>query len=147
MTDLTQAEADALLAMHKRPLDNRPYQLPDLGGRLLVPLESLDAREAFTLDISRGRINLAKGTYQHRARQTVILARLDFGGAPHRNPDEAEIGVPYLHLYREGFADKWAFPVPPDRFRTLGDRWDLLTDFMRFCAVVEPPEFDRSLFA
>ena len=46
MTDLTQAEADALLAMHKRRLENRPYQLPDLGGRLFVPLESLDAREA-----------------------------------------------------------------------------------------------------
>jgi hypothetical protein len=36
----------------------------------------------------------------------VVLVRLDLGGAPHRNPFDEEIGVPHLHLYREGFGDK-----------------------------------------
>ena len=31
--------------------------------------------------------------------------------------------MPHLHLYREGFSNKWAFPVPLDRFQNLGDPW------------------------
>ncbi len=73
----------------------------------------------------------------------VVLVRLDFGGAPHSNPDGVEMGSPHLHLYREGYGDKWAVPVPGDRF---ADRWRLLDDFMRYCNVVEPPVIRRGLF-
>ena len=146
MIVLSQAEADALLAMEKQRTEAAPYTLPATGGRLCVPLASLDRREAFTLDIHRSSINISKGTYQNRARTTVILARLDFGGAPHRNPDEREIGVPHLHLYREGYDDRWAFPVPAKHFPETMDRWRMLSDFLRFCHVVTPPEFTRSLF-
>ena len=145
MTDLPQAEADTLLAMQKRRKEATAYRLPGHRGKLAVPLEALTGREAFILDISRGGISLEKRTYQHRARQTVILARLHFG-TPHRNPDDQEVGVPHLHLYREGFHDKWAFSVPADQFLNIDDLWQTLLDFMRFCNVVEPPEFDRELF-
>ncbi|KJU85379.1 prophage protein [Candidatus Magnetobacterium bavaricum] len=40
----------------------------------------------------------------------IILLRLCFGGHPHRNPDDTEISSPHLHRYREGYADKWAYP-------------------------------------
>jgi hypothetical protein len=76
----------------------------------------------------------------------VILAHLDFG-TPHRNPDDEEAGVPHLNLYREGFHDKWAFPVPVEQFSNVGDLWQTLSDFMRFCNIVEPPDFDRELFS
>ena len=109
--NLTQAEADSLLALPKRRADEKEWNYPYFGGRITVPLISTDRREPFRLDIQRGRIDFAKGSYQNRARQLVILARLDFGGRPHRNPDDTRIGSPHLHLYREGYADKWAFPV------------------------------------
>lgn len=48
-------------------------------------------RENFLLDIRRGKIDLLKATNQNRARQTIVLVRLDLGGAPHRNPDGEEI--------------------------------------------------------
>lgn len=105
-----------------------------------------DRREQFLLDLRRGRIDLAKGTYQNRARQVVVLARLDFGGAPHQNPDGGEIASPHLHLYREGYGDKWALPAPGDRFVNLSDPWQMLEDFMRFCNIVEPPIIRRGLF-
>ena len=145
--NLTQAEADALIGMEKRRSDDMERDYPDFGGVITLPLVSTDRREAFLLDLSRSRINLAKGTYQNRGRQVVILVRLDFGGAPHRNPDGEEIGSPHLHLYREGFGDKWAFPVPSDRFPDLDDRWRTLEDFMRFCNVKEPPIVRRGLFS
>lgn len=75
----------------------------------------------------------------------VVLARLDFG-APHRNPDDTEVGVPHLHLYREGFHDKWAHPVPDGMLSNPVDAWQCLLDFMRFCNVAEAPRITRGLF-
>lgn len=148
MTDvnLTQAEADALLAMEKHRSNPTQWNYPDLGGRVTIPLVSVDGREQFFLDLRRARIDLGKGTYQNRGRHAAILARLDFGGPPHRNPDGGEIGTPHLHLYREGFNDKWAFPVPHDKFANLGDPWLTLADFMRFCNITQPPFIQQVLF-
>lgn len=148
MTDssLTQAEADALITMEKHCFDEKQWDYPVLGGRVSIPLFSMDRREQFILDLSRGKINLSKGTYQSRARQIIILVRLDFGSAPHRNPDGEEIGSPHLHVYREGYGDKWAIPVPRERFSDLDDLWQNLEDFMRYCNIVKPPYIRRGLF-
>ena len=143
---LTQAEADALLAMEKQRVDDERVRLPDLGGSLVVPLVSRDGVEAFHLDIARSRINLAKTKYQNRARKTVVLARIDIGGAPHRNPDDSELPCPHIHLYREGYGDRWAFPIDPRIFTNPIDAWQTLAEFLRFCNVTRPPEFDRGLF-
>ena len=142
---LTQAEADALIAMEKHNADEQEYDYPGLGGAIRIALISPDKRENFFLDISRGRIDLKKGTYQNRARQIIILARLDFGGPPHRNPDDVEIPCPHLHIYHEGFGDKWAMPVPMDKFKNTGDPWVALDDFMRFCNITRQPNIRRGL--
>jgi hypothetical protein len=144
---LTQTEADGLIAMQKRRTDDRVWHYPGTGGAVTVTLESIDGREDFLLDVYRARIDLVKGTYQNRARRVVVLVRLDFGGRPHRNPDGEEIASPHLHLYREGFGDKWAFPLPADRFPKVQDAWLTFHDFMRFCNIVEQPTFSRGLFA
>ncbi len=146
MTDLTQTEADALLAMAKRRTETKTYRMPPHRGKIVVPLEDLTGREAFLLDISRGGISLERRTYQTRARQTVILARLDYG-SPHRNPDGEEIGVPHLHTYREGYADKWAVLVPAEQFPNIADPWQTLLDFLKFCNVVERPDIQRELLS
>lgn len=143
--DLTQPEADALLAMDKRRLDDTPRDYP-YQGKITVPLQSADQREQFLLDIHRGRIDLLKGTYQTRARHVVVLARLDFGGAPHRNPDGEEIPSPHLHVYREGYGHKWAYRLSAEQFPDPTDRWATLDAFMRFCAISQPPVFKKGLF-
>ncbi|MDD4891232.1 MAG: hypothetical protein PHU85_15030 [Phycisphaerae bacterium] len=144
--NLTQAEADALIGMTKTKVNDDVYDYPGSGGSIVVPLASKDKREQFVLDIRRARIDLLKGTYQNRARQVVVLVRLDFGGQPHRNPDDEEIASPHLHLYREGCGDKWAMEVPTDRFGHLDDLWQTLLDFMAFCSIIEPPTINRGLF-
>ncbi|MHB8881720.1 MAG: DUF6978 family protein [Thermodesulfovibrionales bacterium] len=144
--NLMQAEADALIAMEKHRLNDTRWDYPGLGGTVIIPLVSMNRRENFLLDVSRSRIDLLKGTYQNRARQTVILVRLDFGGQPHRNPDDTEIPSPHLHIYREGFGDKWAMTVPADSFANIAERWQALEDFMRFCNVTETPIIERGLF-
>ena len=74
--NLTQADADVLLAMEKHKVDDSAYEYPSFGGGIRIPLQSPDKRESFFLDITRGQIELLKGTYQNRARSVAILARL-----------------------------------------------------------------------
>lgn len=149
MTDinLMQAEADALIAMEKHRANEDRNGFPMAGQSLVIPLHSVDNREQFLLDLSRSHIDLAKVKMQKRGRQVIVLVRLDLGGAPHRNPDGAEIPTPHLHVYREGYGHKWAMPVPLDRFNRLGDLSATLDDFMTFCNVKRPPHIERRLFA
>lgn len=89
--DVAQAEADALIAMEKHRVDDRVWLFSAPGERLAIPLTSSDKREQFMLDVTRGQIKLTKATYQSRARQAIILMRLDIDGSPHRNPDGVEV--------------------------------------------------------
>jgi hypothetical protein len=118
---------------------------PSLGGVLQIPMFSSDRQTEFTLDIWRGGIALGKNTYQTRTRTTVVLARLDIGGGPHRNPDGAEIACPHIHMYREGCGDKWAYPLP-DSFGGASDYWKLLSKFMDYCNVATRPKIAQGLF-
>ena len=142
---LSQTDADTLLGLEKVRVDDKPVTFPDFGGRIEMPLTSRDRREVFSLDINRKRISLKTG-YQTRARQVIVLARLDFA-APHRNPDGTEVGVPHLHLYREGYGDRWATPLPEGMLTNPGDAWQVLHDFMTYCRVVEAPNLVRGLFS
>ena len=97
------------------------------------------------VDLYLGGIALGKQSLQNRARRVVILARLCLSGAPHRNPDGGEFPAPHLHVYREGYADKWAFHAPDYEFGNTSDSWQTLQDFMMYCHVVEPPDIRREL--
>ena len=144
--DLTQAEADGLVSMEKHSTNEDRLNFPGPGARLAVQLQSVDKRELFTVDISRSTIKLTKGTLQNRARQVVVLRRLDIEGAPHRNPDGEEIPCPHLHIYREGYADKWAVPAPVELLPTDGTLYSALASFMSHCNVTQPPIVEKGLF-
>ena len=145
--NLTQEEADKLMAMEKRAVDEKEWLFPAPGDRFAVPLTSLDRRENFVLDVTRFQIKLSKATYQNRARVAIILYRLDIDGAPHRNPDGEEIPCPHLHVYREGFGDKWAIEAPPEIFPDTSDLVITLEAFMQHCNITEPPIILRGLFS
>ena len=144
--NLTQAEADALIAMEKHRVTEERTDFPMGGESKVLQLQSADKRERFLLDLNRGRINLQKVTMQTRGRQVIVLVRLDLAGAPHRNPDGEDIPAPHLHIYREGYGDKWAIPVPADQFRTTDDVWMAFEDFLEYCNITQPPYVDRGLF-
>lgn len=76
----------------------------------------------------------------------VVLARLDLFGQAHRNPDSTEVSCPHLHVYKEGFGDKWAMAVPTHQFPSIGDPWEALQDFMRYCNIVKAPNIRKGLF-
>lgn len=105
---LSQPDADALLAMPKRYEGPGLVELPP-GSDLRSEMVGIPhPEERFVLDLWRGRRNAAKIKFQTRGRHVFILARLDVNGAPHTNPDGEVIEGSHLHIYREGYGDKWA---------------------------------------
>jgi hypothetical protein len=150
---LTQSESDDLVNLPKMKKSDDSYGFPRPGESLTIPIISHNGQENFLIDISRGRIRLTKCSYQERYQTIIILVRLDLDGPPHTNPDVVNvplsylthyngqtINCPHLHLYVEGFVDKWAIPAPNDEFSDITNRYDTLQDFFRYCNVVEPPK-------
>ena len=95
-----------------------------------------------------------------RYRGIIILVRLDIDGHPHTNPEVNDVPLlylvpyngqtiqcPHLHLYVEGYMDKWAIPAPANEFLNTKDLYQTLEDFFRYCNIIEPPIIQRGLFA
>ena len=145
--EITQAEADSLIAMEKRFVDDDDWVFPAAGERIGLALASLDKRENFMLDVTRAQIKLTRATYQNRARQAIILMRLDLDGSPHRNPDGTEIPCPHLHVYREGFGDKWASAAPADHYTNTLDLFSTCEAFLQHCNITGPSKMQKGLFS
>ena len=150
---LSQSEADALINISKIKNSDVSYDFPLPGDFLKISLISQDEQENFLIDISRGRILLTQCTYQERYQTIIILIRLDVDGPPHTNPEVVNVPLPYLtpyngqtidcphlHLYVEGFMDKWAIPAPNDEFPDTTNLYKTLQDFFQYCNVVETPK-------
>ena len=84
---------------------------------------------AFSLDVTQKRIVLKLKCQLRCTTKPVVLARLDFA-SPHRNPDGTAVGVPHLHVYREGYGDKFAYEVPPGMLKNPDDSLQVLLDFL-----------------
>lgn len=143
--ELTQKEADFLMKIEKKFLHNDPIELGSTPLNFRHPLVSVDGRERFSLDIWRGSINLNKYRLQERARSVFVLVRVDIGGAPHTNPDGVMVPAPHIHLYREGYGDKWAYPISDYPFQNPGDIVDTFFDFAHFCNIKNLPDIQRRM--
>ncbi len=115
-------------------------------------LQSNDHHNSFILDVRRGRIEL-KYTIQMRASTAIPLIRFDVGG-PHKNPNvkyhvepddpfyvihDKCIGMdfcdkPHIHIYREGFEDRWAYPID-GLFDNKEDIELTFKDFLVYCNI------------
>lgn len=117
---------------------------PSAGGNLNIELRSVDGRERFLFDVTAGRISLEKASYQTRWRRATVLVRLCVNGSTHRNPDGQRLGRTHLHVYREGYHDKFAIPVP-NSFTDLNDRSRVLQDFCAYCNISTQPIYTQRL--
>lgn len=142
---LSQTEADFLIQAAKRLQDSISLIFPAPGEKMSLVAKTLDEREQFLMDVNRGRLRLRKCTYQERYQAVELLVRVDLDGPPHRNPDGTIVPCPHIHVYREGYADKWAEPLPLDRFSDPGDLAQTFRDFLQFCNVQEVPEIQASI--
>lgn len=141
---LTQIDAEALIASIKRFASQKPIRVPP-GADQSHELVSDDGREKFLLDVWRSTFRLSKVKYQTRGRKVVVLVRLDIDGAPHTNPDGTQLPGTHLHLYQEGYDAKWAYPLDSADFRSLASIAQTLTDFCKYCNIVDIPQIQEGL--
>jgi hypothetical protein len=143
MDMITQIEADALIAMRKNFVDSVTVSLP-AGSDQSHELIGEDKREKFLLDLWRGTIRLSKLKFQNRGKKVIVLVRLDIKGSPHTNPDGTKIEGTHFHVYREGFDDKWAYPIDSSAFANPNSIQQSFEDFCRYCNI-ETPSFQDIL--
>jgi len=139
---LTQVEADGILVMAKTFRSSRTISL-HVGARSahdLDPVDRLDLPQNLLLDVHRASIRLTKLKLQHRGAGIIVLARLDIDGPGHTNPDGVDISGTHLHLFREGFEDKWAEEIDKTEWTDLTDMVTTVQDFCgRFHISNVPP--------
>ena len=113
MSGIAQHIADKFLAAYKIKATETNFHLTStIKKPISIPLIAPTiAGETFSLDVSQKRIVLKLKCQLRCTTGAVVLARLDFA-SPHRNPDGTEVGVPHLHVYREGYGDRFAYEVP-----------------------------------
>jgi len=141
---LTQTEADALIQMPKRFISSVSVKLPP-GADHTYDLVGTNPSEKFLLDLRRSRIRLTKLRYQSRARVIIVLVRLCLNGPQHPNPDGERVGGTHFHIYREEYADKWAYALDPAQFSNPSDMWRTLIDFCGYCQISPLPAIEPEL--
>ncbi len=71
--NITQDEADKLMAMQKKTIDQTEWMFPGPADRIVVPLTSLEKRENFLLDVTRYHIKLTKATFQNAPTSSLLF--------------------------------------------------------------------------
>lgn len=141
---LTQREADHLIRMRKAFVSTYNISIPS-GTDQTHELIGDDKREQFLLDIWRGSLRLSKLKYQNRGRNVIVLLRLDIDGSPHTNPDGTKIDGSHLHVFREGYEDKWAYPINPEIFQNTANLQQTFENFCLYCNIDNMPPFQGDL--
>lgn len=132
MNRLSQSDANRLIEMEKHITDQIDF--PAIYEQKKYEAFSLDDTERFYVRINRtGRFVLSRGTYQTSHYTNQALLRLDLAiDKPHCNPDGNKIEGPHIHIYKEGYDMKWAYPIA-DYIPEIVDYEDLIGNFMSFC--------------
>ena len=136
---LDQPTIDRLLALEKQLESAAVIDFPVQNTKKQLDVRSVDGFEGFLIDVNRsGQIKIPKCTYQERYNVIEILLRLDIDGSTHENPDGVEVPCPHLHINREGFGTKWAFPIPVE-FTNPADLVQTLKEFLQYCRIQDIP--------
>ena len=143
---ITQAEFDFLMKEDKLFDDlSSPIQLGPAPIQWTRQINAVATKEVFLLDFFRGSFEVSKYTVNKRYRQTVILLRYDNGGR-HTNPDGVLFEGAHVHLYREGYNDKFAFPVSEIGVDKSDSMDAVFSKIMHFCNVKKFPIIEVSMF-
>lgn len=136
---LAKAEADHFIQMAKHFVRPPAFITIPAGCDNTYEVAGPNDRDQFLLDVWRGRLRLTKLKFQNRVQTAIVLVRLDVDGAPHTNPDGGRLPGTHVHLFQEGYDDKWAYPIDPAIFSRLSDPAQTFHDFCAFCKIESPP--------
>lgn len=148
--NISEEEAVRLIAekkkYHKKDKDDFDILVNNAQkGKAKYTFMSDDERDEFCITFERKGIQLDKRSKCLVGSKTIPLLRLDLG-KPHRNPDGEDVGENHIHIYKEGFDDKWAYPIDVKDFTHLDDVVQTFYDFLRYCNAEDFPKIQKGLF-
>lgn len=143
---LTQTEYDFIMQQEKSFDDiNTPIQLGPAPIQWCRQINSLSNKEKYLLDFYRGSFELTRYTINKRYRQSIILFRYDNQGR-HTNPDGEHFIGAHIHLYKEGFNDKFAYPITDIEIEESDALEKVFEKLMYFCNVKVKPDIEIPMF-
>jgi hypothetical protein len=143
---ITQVEYDFLMGQEKAFDDLvSAIQLGPAPIQWTRELTSLHNKETFLLDFYKGSFELSRYTINKRYRQTVIMLRYDNAGR-HTNPDGVFFEGKHVHLYREGYNDKFAFHVSEIGVSDTDPIETVFNKIMQFCNVKKISTIEVPMF-
>lgn len=145
---LSDQHAQYLIGLEKLFKNAPPTNFTLPGQCSEFDLLSIDHKEAFILTINRSSTRLTgKCTYQTRTGTHIPLVRVDINPTGfHRNPNGDIIYGNHIHLYKEGYGDRFAKPLESEI--EINDPQDLLGVYMGFCKycnIEKSPSLEPSL--
>ena len=139
MIRLTQQEADMLIAMLKKKLEEQSeLEFPSKGGKLQFKVKGERRTDEFVVNIDRKGIDSKKGTYQGRVKSNnTILMRIDIGDTlVHQQPNGSKLCGSHIHIYNEEYGIKGeAIPFDPGN----DDLYAICNTFFQKFNIIEPP--------
>lgn len=142
---ITQAEFDYLIKLVKRFEEANELVLGPAPLSWERNINAIKTKDTFILDFYRGRFELSKYTYNKRYRQTIILLRYDAEGR-HTNPDGVTFDGSHVHIYKEEFDDKFAYPVTDIGIDETDGMEAVLKKFLTYCNVKSIPSIQTTMF-
>jgi len=142
---ISQLEFEFLMGQNKKFKTDEEIEVGPAPLKWTRELNSLESQDAFLVDYSRGKIQLLKFTLNKRFRQTICLLRLDTIGR-HTNPDGTLFDGPHIHIYRDGYDDKFAFPIETVGIKDPTNICNTIKEFLEFCNIRNIPPIQNSTY-
>ncbi len=133
--ELRQSQADRLLKVGKFFIDKSPIIInrPLNTQRDLQSVENDE--DKFYLNISQTAIEFGKYSTITRF-FSVPLARVCIDeDCVHENPDDVIIKGSHIHIYKEGYRDRFAYPLEDYSFSSNTEIAHFLPEFLKFCGI------------
>ena len=138
---LTQEEFDYIIGLDKYFTEEDGIKL---AGNWSRDIHAPETKDTFILDYYRGKIELKKFTYKKRYKKTIVLLRFDASGR-HTNPDGERFEGAHVHLYKEGYDDKFAYPISKIGIDSNNLKSDeVLKRLLAYCHIGNCPEIQLS---
>ncbi len=125
-------EAQRIIYLHKKFLTDKVILTTFFDEEF--DLISVNNEIRYILTVRNSKHQRLKITIQKREKNTQIpLVRLDTH-KKHMNPDGTIIEGNHIHIYKEGYKDSWAYPLPYKHinFSNLSDFKTTFLEFLEF---------------
>jgi hypothetical protein len=136
---LSERELEEIIELVKILKSKDNINFPEKGGVLEIPATDAETKHLeFKFNVHRKSKRDTYGTYQFFKGNTALV-RIDLDGQTHTNPDGHKLNEPHIHIYSEGYALKWAYPLGDHIPTNTYDLAQVLADFLEYTHVINRP--------